>query len=438
MAKNNNNNNIFQLLQHGFDPLTKTKSIPNEEANETNTKILHLLQKEPQVANQKDKLGCTPLHYACSTNASLEVVSALLNAWPDAAKQTTKFNSTPLHYACTNNASLEVVSALLDVYPDATKVKDDSGGCLPLHRVCFGRDPKLNIVSALLHVWPDAAKETTACGNTALHFACSNKEPLEVVSALLNLYPEAVAQTNNRGHTLLHCACSGYAPLDVVSVLLVAWPDAVRQLDNHGNTPLHCACSRKAPLEIVSALLSLWPDSTKVQNNDGDTPLHRACHGRAPLDVVSALLSVWPDAVKKKNNYGHTLFYSKTSFEVTILLANTYLRDKENRCSSDLMPLEEQYFQPETPDEKMLFDCLYNLYNDKTDNPSPEEIMSFFIHFELWSGVAFVLDRHPTIVKTMDLDTKVMADFVFMVGCCCRLTTMWKMICNEQDLLEGV
>eukprot|EP00957_Ditylum_brightwellii_P052174 3955536-Ditylum_brightwellii.AAC.1 len=62
--------------------------------------------------------------------------------------------------------------------------------------------------------------------------------------------------------------------------------------------------------------------------------------------------------------------------------------------------------------------------------------MRFFIRFELWNGVAFVLDKHPTIVKTMDLDIKVMADFLSMVGRCCGLTTMWKVICNEQDLLK--
>jgi len=48
---------------------------------------------------------------------------------------------------------------------------------------------------------------------------------------------------------------------------------------------------------------------------------------------------------------------------------------------------------------------LRNLYNEKMNNPSPEEVMSFFIRFDLWNGVVFTLERHPTVVKIMDLDT---------------------------------
>eukprot|EP00957_Ditylum_brightwellii_P181940 13861367-Ditylum_brightwellii.AAC.1 len=55
----------------------------------------------------------------------------------------------------------------------------------------------------------------------------------------------------------------------------------------------------------------------------------------------------------------------------------------------------------------------------------------------LWNGVAFVLDKHPAIVRTMNLDTMLMGDFLSMTGRCCRLTTMWEVISNEQDLLGG-
>eukprot|EP00957_Ditylum_brightwellii_P151971 11572392-Ditylum_brightwellii.AAC.1 len=64
--------------------------------------------------------------------------------------------------------------------------------------------------------------------------------------------------------------------------------------------------------------------------------------------------------------------------------------------------------------------------------------MDYFIHIQLWNGATLVLDSHPTVIKTMGLDTKVTADFLSTVGWRCSLTTMWEVIHNEQDLLEGV
>eukprot|EP00957_Ditylum_brightwellii_P068528 5202577-Ditylum_brightwellii.AAC.1 len=64
--------------------------------------------------------------------------------------------------------------------------------------------------------------------------------------------------------------------------------------------------------------------------------------------------------------------------------------------------------------------------------------MDYFIHTEMWNGATLVLERHPTVFKTMSLDTKVMPDFLSTVGRRCRLTTLWEVLRNEQDLLEGV
>eukprot|EP00957_Ditylum_brightwellii_P007035 532625-Ditylum_brightwellii.AAC.1 len=64
--------------------------------------------------------------------------------------------------------------------------------------------------------------------------------------------------------------------------------------------------------------------------------------------------------------------------------------------------------------------------------------MDYFIHIEMWNGATLVLDTNPAIIKTMGLDTKVMADLLSTVGRSCSLTTMWEALRNEQDLLEGV
>eukprot|EP00957_Ditylum_brightwellii_P135680 10347309-Ditylum_brightwellii.AAC.1 len=64
--------------------------------------------------------------------------------------------------------------------------------------------------------------------------------------------------------------------------------------------------------------------------------------------------------------------------------------------------------------------------------------MDYFIHIEMWSAVTLVLHRNTTIIKAMDLDMKVMADFLSMTGWHCTLPSLWGMLCNEQELLAAV
>eukprot|EP00957_Ditylum_brightwellii_P016570 1245420-Ditylum_brightwellii.AAC.1 len=101
------------------------------------------------------------------------------------------------------------------------------------------------------------------------------------------------------------------------------------------------------------------------------------------------------------------------------------------------MPLTKHNFNF-TGDIDVLFSQLFALCNNNADNPSPNEIMDYFAHIKIWSCVMLVFDRNPAVVKRMALDTEVMADLLSTVGWCCGLTTMWEVLCNKQDLLEGV
>jgi len=156
---------------------------------------------------------------------------------------------------------------------------------------------------------------------------------------------------------------------------------------------------------------------------------------------VAALLKAWPEAVKEKDSIGKTplqaAFHVKASFEVTSLLLNTWLSYKENRTKSAIMSLKRDNFIF-TGDVKVLFSHLFALCNNDADNPSPNEIMDYFVHIKMWNGVTLNVDRNPDVIKTIGFDTKVMADLLSTVGRLCSLKTMWEVIRNEQDLLGGV
>jgi len=312
----------------------------------------------------------------------------------------------------------------------------------------------LEVSAALLQAWPDAVKEKNPYGRTPLHTAYEYGAPLEVVAALLQVCPDASKEKDEDGYTPLHLSCRFGAPLEAVAALLQVWPDAAKEKNEDGNTPLHLACQFGAPLEVMFSLLQVWPDATKEKDLHGRTPLQKSCCRRvpwevvAPLEEVAALLQVWPDAVKEKDRRGYSPLHcacrSRASLQATTLLLNTWLGYKENTTKSQIMALqplqgEDFYF---TGDVEVLFSHLFALCNNNTDNHYPKETIDYFIRIELWNGVTLVLDRHPTLMspvtETMGLDTKVMADFLSTVGRCCRLTTMWEVLCNEQDLLEGV
>jgi len=305
-------------------------------------------------------------------------------------------------------------------------------------------DREVTIRAILLHLekHPDAAKEKDEKDCTPLHIACGFGAPLEVVSTLLGIWPDGAKEKDCFGCTPLDTACIYDAPLDVISTLLSAWPDGAKEKDSGGGTPLHTTCRFRAPVEVVRALLSIWPDGAKEKDEKDCTPLHIACSSGAQLEVVSALLSTWPDGGKTKDAYGrtplHTACIFGASFEVTTLLLDMWLQDKDNKKPSGVVVLEKYASVSTSPNSKQLLFHVSSLYSSKTDNPPPVEIMAFFLQIKLWNGIVFLLDRYPNVVKTMDLDSNIMAYFISMVGHRCKLTTMWKIICNEQDLLEGV
>mmetsp|Transcript_24083 Transcript_24083/g.35022 ORF Transcript_24083/g.35022 Transcript_24083/m.35022 type:complete len:311 (+) Transcript_24083:109-1041(+) len=276
-----------------------------------------------------------------------------------------------------------------------------------------------NDILTFLQKQPDAAKQKNEYGETPLHIAYLNKAPFKVVNTLLQIWPNASKEKDVSGSTPLHIACSIGTPFGVVALLLQVWPDAVYQKDSCGRTPIHWACLNIAPLEVVVALLQVWPDSVKEKDGIGSlTPLNYACLNRAPMEVVIHLLNNW-------------LSYKENTTNGAII-----------NCQTNTTDLTE--------DVRVLFSHLFALCISNTLIVSrhfpqyltlthpPKETMDYFIRIQLWNGTTLVLDRNPTVIKTMGLDTKVMADFLCRVGRCCNLTTMWVVLSNEQDLLEGV
>jgi len=135
----------------------------------------------------------------------LEVVTLLWKNWPDALKEKNRLGNTPLYYAC-QYGTFDVVSFLLTRWPEAAKEKNNDGDT-PLLAACCG-GASLEVVTLLWNSWPDALKEKYRHENTPLHHAC-RYGTFDVVSFLLKRWPEAAKVENYEGDTPLDAACCG-------------------------------------------------------------------------------------------------------------------------------------------------------------------------------------------------------------------------------------
>lgn len=145
-----------------------------------------------------------PIHIACSRRPTTHLIDALYeaNAHGFRAKETA-YRRLPLHIACRSDASAEVIQRLLHYYSDAAAV-DDQLGRLPLHyRLSNGADA--TAIDALLEACPGSARAFDKRGWLPIHVACSVGANLHVVKELIEAYPASVLLATNKGSTPRKC-----------------------------------------------------------------------------------------------------------------------------------------------------------------------------------------------------------------------------------------
>lgn len=136
-----------------------------------------LLESFPESSMTRDENGKTPLHHACATVNSMDVIMVLANA-----------NSEELYKAADNHG--RTPSNLL--YPAASR--RDTTGRVPLHHQAavskFFTIPSLLL---LFSAYPESISEPDNLKMLPFHHACLNSSlPLDVLMYFLKLYPESI------------------------------------------------------------------------------------------------------------------------------------------------------------------------------------------------------------------------------------------------------
>ena len=190
-----------------------------------------LISASPDSIKIEDNDGRLPLHRACWSGASLNVLNFLIESYPEGIDHKNKNEETPLdilkqnkyaerkvdngmlrlHHVCINGYSLHLIHFLIQAYPESTTVQDNDGntplqyltktasrvdkkGMLLLHReAAHVRGLNVEILPILFQANPEAIRLQDKSGLLPIHHASLNQvSSLDALMLLVKLYPESI------------------------------------------------------------------------------------------------------------------------------------------------------------------------------------------------------------------------------------------------------
>lgn len=114
--------------------------------------------------------GNLALHEVIKHQAPIRIVNLILETNMDAVKSQGQFGYLPLHVACSSGASLEVVSRLIELYPAATRLRDELDEALPIHLAAkWGASD--DVLMEILTTHPEGSFMRDASGKTPMDHA---------------------------------------------------------------------------------------------------------------------------------------------------------------------------------------------------------------------------------------------------------------------------
>ncbi|PNP74481.1 hypothetical protein FNYG_12104 [Fusarium nygamai] len=231
------------------------------------------------------------------------MVCSMLEIKKKAAEDKDKYGKSPLHYAieCKNYNDGEretivrwLVSAMKEIDIE------NKQGCTPLHLAC--QSSKSSIVSILMEKGanPDSKDDQ---GNNALHYSvgllpqhgeATSTWREEIAEKLLKRSPACIRDQNEDGHTALFLAVMRNEE-DACIFLVENNADPQTISDKEPFSPFTRACQRGGPFSFISkVILMAGQQDSRIDLNQGDaalgqSPLAWACEGNK-TEVVKMLL----------------------------------------------------------------------------------------------------------------------------------------------------
>ena len=339
------------------DPVLLLRAV---QANQLD-QVRKIIKEQPQLINQADDRGFTPLHIA-AVNPDTAILELLLESGADIEARTDE-KKTPLYLAA-EFGRLKPVQKLLE--GKAFSLPLDKGGNTPLMAaVANGQSETVKWMLKWMDEHGTMIDVTNTEGQTVL-FTAVMQGDLEIVKLLIKneANPKIV---DKNGMTILHVACLAIKP-EVVEYLLREKMFDIDIRNKNEATPLHMVASSRAPsrmqpvatsdgdktkyelvlgdtkpqVAVIEMLVKAGAD-VNAKDKAGLTPLQRAVYVGNP-EIVEALFSVGAKVSKeeKKWNALH-LAASNGHLELVRLLLDKGM-DVNGRDHLDITPLHGAAF----------------------------------------------------------------------------------------------
>jgi hypothetical protein len=297
----------------------------------TEPKVLLLLKETKRIfekgkyrtislAEECDRLGRLPLHYALIHHASFEVVRALVYAYPNSARLKDRYGDLKLHTAVRRRCTLETIQCLCVHHAEGLS-QIDSQGLLPLHIALLNKS-SVPISNYLLKCFPAAACSLMTGGWSPFQYALKNLVGYLPTSAFLAMLMTDELTVTAKETTRV--ASRNHQPdpegiLPVIRILMQTprWKNAreqnevlqallsimdreevmeVVEKDFGQRSILHFACLYKCPAVCVFSVLQYAPKSVMETDRDGRLPLHVALQRGVPTESLCMIIDAYPSA----------------------------------------------------------------------------------------------------------------------------------------------
>lgn len=263
------------------------------------------LKKDPDILDQKDESGWTPLTLAIITGCK-ETVKYLLDKGIDVNRRHRELDFTPLHAAVLTKQK-DLVELLIEKGADLNAVSNPppmywfSGmKGTPLHTASFTRkrgsslhmlpgNGRYEILVLLLKKGadPDVLNpEGQTLFEQEVQF--NNREVITQIFNMVGLpIPDVEPTMETLFNAMWHCDPKKPETKDCVDMqtLLKDHPEFIHQTTKGGWTPLHIACRKSNREALVRQIIGMGAD-VNARGDNGNTPLHEATNSRENASLL--------------------------------------------------------------------------------------------------------------------------------------------------------
>ena len=262
--------------------------------NEDPKTVSFLIVYLKSYTNVQNKVGATPLHYAC-VFSSLEVVKLVSDCNPRLKVNnnisSTKFifpGDTPLHVAC-RGGKTEIVEYLLTTSHREALTEINEYGNLPIHVACASNIKMVKAIARFKEIFDWNA--TNLCEDTALHIACKGRKNLAnpIISFLVNEIHCECSISNKCGDFPLHIACKNLNGEAIKALTTAMDKNDLNKKNNTGSTPLHeylgKPWGKRQGIGALKLLVDKMGEGVSISNSNGELPIHLACRNLPPSAI---------------------------------------------------------------------------------------------------------------------------------------------------------